>query len=522
MPAAVLGVAAATRLIALDQPGVLVFDETYYVKDAASLLELGYEGRWPEGANELFAAGTPSTVGENAAFVAHPPLGKWVIALGMLALGPASPYGWRLGVAVSGVLLVAALMLLAHLLWRQVALTTLAGGLLAIDGNAIVMSRVALLDGVLALVVVLAVIAVVLDRRSSRAKLARWLAARRAAVRSTDWGPAMLARPWLLAAGVLFGLAVSVKWSALYLFAAFAVLTVVADALDRRRAGVALWASGTLLRQAPLSVLLTIPAAAAAHLVTWWGWFATSGGYGRSRTIDAGERWPGILGAAPDALQNWWAYQQSVYGYHVGESSPHPYEAPAAGWPLLLRPTYMHYLDRGDGTAEALTGIPNPLLWWGSVTAVVVILVGCGIAAWRRRPAQWGAAVEPEAPHPGATPTGAADAPLPFVGSPWAIAVVLTGVAAGYLPWMLYPERTTFFFYTIVITPFLVLALVSVLGAVRGRPSDTPERRRLGTALVVTIVTVLVLLSMFFLPLWTGTPIPIEFLRMHYWLPSWI
>lgn len=503
MPAAVLGVAAVTRLIALDQPGVLVFDETYYVKDAASLLELGYEGRWPDGADELFAAGTPPEVGESAAFVAHPPLGKWVIALGMLALGPGSPYGWRLGVAVSGILLVAALMLLAHLLWRQTALTVLAGGLLAIDGNAIVMSRVALLDGVLALVVVLAVIAVVLDRRSSRARLARWLGARRAAGRSTDWGPAMLARPWLLAAGVLFGLAVSVKWSALYLFAAFAVLTVVADALDRRRAGVALWASGTLLRQAPLSVLLTIPAAAAAHLATWWGWFASSGGYGRSRVIAEAERWPGILGSAPDALQNWWAYQQSVYGYHVGESSPHPYEAPAAGWPLLLRPTYMHYLDRGDGTAEALTGIPNPLLWWGSVAAVLVILAGCGIAAWRmaRR---------------------APDAPLPFVGSPWAIAVILTGVAAGYLPWMLYPERTTFFFYTIVITPFLVLALVSVLGAVLGRASDTPERRRLGTALVVTIVTVLVLLSAFFLPLWTGTPIPLDVLRLHYWLPSWI
>ena len=102
MPAAVLGVAAATRLIALDQPGVLVFDETYYVKDAASLLELGYEGRWPDGADEAFAAGTPPAVTESAAFVAHPPLGKWVIALGMLAFGPASPYGWRFGVAVSG------------------------------------------------------------------------------------------------------------------------------------------------------------------------------------------------------------------------------------------------------------------------------------------------------------------------------------------------------------------------------------------------------------------------------------
>ena len=73
-----------------------------------------------------------------------------------------------------------------------------------------------------------------------------------------------------------------------------------------------------------------------------------------------------------------------------------------------------------------------------------------------------------------------------------------------------------------MITPFLVLALVSVLAAVRGRPSDSPERRRLGTALVVAFVTMLVIVSAFFLPLWTGTPIPLDFLRMHYWLPSWI
>jgi dolichyl-phosphate-mannose--protein O-mannosyl transferase len=170
----------------------------------------------------------------------------------------------------------------------------------------------------------------------------------------------------------------------------------------------------------------------------------------------------------------------------------------------------MYYLDRGDGTAEALTGIPNPLLWWGSVAAVLVVLVGCGIALWRRRRLAVDAALPADR------------APLPFTGSPWAITVVLTGVAAGYLPWLLYPERTTFFFYTIVLTPFLVLALVSVLGAVLGRATDSTARRRIGSGLVVAFVTMCVLVSAFFLPLWWGTPIPLEFLRLHYWLPSWI
>ncbi|UTT62973.1 dolichyl-phosphate-mannose--protein mannosyltransferase [Microcella humidisoli] len=511
VPAAVLGIAAATRLIGLEQPGELVFDETYYVKDAESLRQLGYEGRWPDGADALWAAGTPGSPSDLASFVAHPPLGKWVIALGLAALGPENPAGWRLGTALTGIALVGLVMLLAHLLLGRLVLTGIAGLLIAVDGNAIVMSRVALLDGVLALLVVLAVTLMVLDRRQVRDELDAWMLARRSAdpPRSTDWGPALWGRPWLVAAGVAFGLAVGVKWSALYLLAAFAVLTVVADAVERRRAGVALWASGTLLRQAPISFVLMIPSAAAAHVLTWWGWFATTGGYGRTREVTDENRLPGILGSLPDALQNWWEYQTAIYGYHVGVTGGHNYEAPAIGWPLLLRPTYMHYRDLGDGTAEAITGIPNPLIWWGAVLAVVAIVVVLIVQAVLRR-------------------RGRARTLLPASG--WAIAVVLTGVGAGWLPWLLYPERTMFFFYTIVITPFLVLALTIALGALLPRttqpdaepePAD-PARRAAGLVIVIGLLVVIVAVSVFFLPLWTGVPTPIDQIRLRYWMPTWI
>ncbi len=503
VPAAVLGIAAATRLIGLEQPGELVFDETYYVKDAESLRQLGYEGRWPDGANELWAAGTPGSPGTLASFVVHPPLGKWVIALGLAALGPENPAGWRLGTALAGVALVGLVMLLAHLLLGRLVLTGIAGLLIAVDGNAIVMSRVALLDGVLALLIVLAAVFVVLDRRDAHRQLTAWLERRRSSdpPRTTDWGPAFWGRPWLLAAGLTFGLATGVKWNALYLLAAFAVLSVVADAVDRRRAGVALWASGTLLRQAPISFVLTIPAAAAAHLITWWGWFTTTGGYGRDRVVTDENRLPGISGSLPDPLQNWWAYQQAIYGYHVGVTSEHNYDAPALGWPLLLRPTYMHYTDLGDGTAEAITGIPNPLIWWAAVAAVVTLAVLLVMSAVQRM-------------------RGASRPQLP--ASAWPLAVVLTGVFAGWLPWLLYPERTTFFFYTIVITPFLVLALTIVLSAVLGRPNDPAPRRALGATLVIVFLVVVVAISAFFLPLWTGVPTDTGFIRLHYWLPTWI
>ncbi len=511
VPAAVLGVAAATRLIGLEHPAELVFDETYYVKDAESLRQLGYEGRWPDDANANWAAGAPGSPSELAAFVAHPPLGKWVIALGLAALGPENPAGWRLGTALAGIALVGLVMVLAHLLLARLALTGIAGLLIAIDGNAIVMSRVALLDGALAMLIVLAVILLVLDRRQVRRELDEWLADQRTAERPTDWGPAFWGRPWLVLAGVTFGLAIGVKWSALYLLAAFAVLTVVVDALDRRRAGVTLWASGTLLRQAPISAVLLLPSALAAHLLTWTGWFVTSGGYGRTREVTDDNRLAGPLGLLPDALQNWWAYQVAIYGYHVGVTSEHNYEAPAIGWPLLLRPTYMHYTDRGDGTAEAITGIPNPLIWYLAVAAVVAVVAWAVVElVMRVRAARTGvdrARI--------ARPAG-----IPANG--WAIALVLTGVAAGWLPWLLYPERTMFFFYTIVLTPFLVLALTIMLGAILGPADADRSRRAIGRIVVGGMLALAVLVSVFFLPLWTGMPIDIDQLRLRYWLPTWV
>jgi dolichyl-phosphate-mannose--protein O-mannosyl transferase len=526
LPVAVLAVAAATRLIGLEQPGELVFDEAYYVKDAESLRQLGYEGTWSkgtDGANELWAAGTPGSPSELASFVVHGPLGKWIIALGLGVLGPDSAASWRVGTAVAGVALVGLVTLLTHLLLGRIVLTSIAGLLIAIDGNAIVMSRIALLDGILAVFIVLAVIFVVLDRQRASAQLSAWLNRRRAAGRPTDWGPVLWRRPWLLAAGATFGLAVGVKWSALYFLAAFALLAVAADALDRRRAGVTLWASGTLLRQAPVSVALVIPAAIAAHLLTWWGWFASNSSYGRDRLLTDENRLPGILGSLPAALQNWWAYQTAVYGYHVGLSSDHNYEAPALGWPLLLRPTYMFYRDLGDGTAMAITGVPNPLIWWASVAAVLTIVAGCCLAAARalrvRRRALAGAAAQEAAP---TSDSASGRAPLPFVGSPWAVAVVLTGVGAGWLPWLFYPERTMFFFYTIVITPFLVVALTMVMGFVLGGPQASQRRSASGVAIVIGMLALAIVISAFFLPLWTGIPIPLDQLRLRYWLPTWV
>ncbi len=489
-PAVVLLVAALLRLVGLGHPHELVFDETYYVKDAYTLWQLGYEGSWPADANLSFNAGHPEVFLQAPSFVAHPPIGKWIIALGLALFGAGDPFGWRIAVAVSGILLVLVTMLIAQRLFRSTLLAVIAGGLLAIDGNAIVMSRVALLDTMLALFALLGVGAVLLDRAWNERRLAAWIGEQDASPRS-PWGPALWWRPWLLAAGLAFGVASGIKWSGLYFLAVFAVFALVSEILLRRRCGIPLWLPGTILRQGPITFLLTVPVAGLVYIASWAGWFATDGGYYRHWVEDGGgAAWDGALAWVPLDIQNWWHYQASMYGYHVGEHTPHAYQANPLGWLFLLRPTSMYWHAEGN-SAETILGLANPLIWWAGTAAILFLVFRLvrGLVQRRRVTTE---------------------------------AFILLGIAAGYLPWLLYLGRTVFHFYTIAFEPFLVLALTAAIAMLLGSPRDPESRRVAGQRVVGTFLVLCVLLSVFFLPMWTGAEIPRWFMTLHFWFPSWV
>jgi dolichyl-phosphate-mannose-protein mannosyltransferase len=492
-PAIVVVIAAVTRLINLGSPHTLVFDETFYVKDAWTLVNLGYEGQWPAEADSLFAGGRTDIFLADPSFVVHPPLGKWLIGLGMLIFGPDNSFGWRVATAVTGILAVVLIMLIARLLFKSMLLATIAGFLLAISGTAIVMSRVALLDNFVMFFALLGFGAVLLDRSWSRVRLAAWIARREEGGRGTDWGPALWNRPWLIAAGAAFGATAAVKWSGLYFLAAFAVYTLVVDALARRRAGIQFWASGTVFKQAPVTFLLTVPIALVVYLSTWSSWFLSDNGYSRHWAEDAGHAWSGLLSWVPLSVQSFWHFEASVYAYHLGEMRPHGYQANPLTWLLMIRPTSMYYQSSSLGQdgcqfttcGASITGIANPIIWWAATAAVLYLVYR--LARYRE----------------------------------WRVGLILMGMVAGYLPWLLYLGRTVFQFYTIAFEPYMLLALVFVIGLIIGSPHDERDRRVSGLRLVGIFLGFATVVSAFYWPLWTGMQIDYNFLRLHWWLPTW-
>src|SRR5690606_29618252 len=153
---------------------------------------------------------------------------------------------------------------------------------------------------------------------------------------------------------------------------------------------------------------------AATHLATWRGGFASDGGYSR-RWIEreGGAPWEGLLARVPYDWQNCRHYQATIHGYHVSESTPHPYHSNPLPWLFLVRPTSMYYHDHGDGTASSILDIANPLIWWAA-TAALGFLIFRVVRGLIR-----GHEVSTDA-------------------------FILTGMAAAYLPWLLYLNRTVF------------------------------------------------------------------------------
>ncbi|MET1020042.1 MAG: phospholipid carrier-dependent glycosyltransferase [Microterricola sp.] len=498
-PIAVTLLAAVLRLWALANPHSLVFDETFYVKDAYTLLNNGYESTWPEGADESFNSGDTDIFTSEGSFVVHPPLGKWIIALGLAAFGADDSFGWRIGTVVVGILAVFLLTVIARRLFSSTIVAVIVGFLFAVDGHAIVMSRVALLDGILMFFALLGFGAILLDRSWHEKRLNAWLADRReraaaGLVAEPSWGPALWWRPWLLAAGLAFGLAASVKWSGLYFLAAFGLYVIVVDALARRRAGVPFWASAAVLKQGPVSFLLLVPIALGTFLVSWTGWFVTAGGFYRNWASEAGNAWTGAMAWVPESLQSFWHYQLAAYNYHVGLSTPHPYQANPLTWLFMTRPTSMHYVGSAfgengcqfDACSSAILSVANPLIWW-SATAAVFYLV-YRLARYRE----------------------------------WQIGLILMGMVAGYLPWLMYLDRTVYQFYTIAFEPYMLLALGVVISLVLGKRDDVWWRRQRGVSLVAIFLIFVVLVSAFFYPIWVGQQVPFWFWNLHMWLPGWI
>jgi dolichyl-phosphate-mannose-protein mannosyltransferase len=484
--AAVAIIGGGLRFSDLGHPGRYYFDEAYYAKDGC--LYAGFDYRECDLETDFEVSWV------------HPPLGKWMIAVGENTFGH-NPFGWRVAAAAFGTASVVIVALIALLLYRSALWTFVAGLLLATESLHFVQSRIAMLDIFLAFWVVLGFLLLVLDRQ--------WIE-RRTPIRvepvldeppadvlaesDQSLGPGAMAvdepaptipvddadepppripsplfRPWRLATGVAFGAAAATKWSGAFALAGGALLALIWERTRRKNAGDghSVWHA---IRDETLGLVLAfLVVPIAVYLVSYIGDFVGGWGFGL------------------DGLKEFWRRQQGMFDFHfhldtvkAGGEPSHPYLSRPISWLILRRP--VAYFFEGPGTE--ILGIGNPAIFWASLIALPYLV----ISWWR--------------------------------GRDWRAGMTFMAVASQYLPWITF-ARPQFLFYMTPVVPFLVLAVTHFLRDLSEvRLAGSRSRPFLPVAAAYVLVAVGVFV--FFWPILTAFPLSREAWGARIWMPTWV
>ena len=287
------------RIWHLNLPKGYIFDEIYYAKNANSLIEHGVELNEQGGAD----------------FIVHPPLGKWLIGIGIKIFGN-NEFGWRIIPALVGTACVILIYLIAQRLFNSIFLSSTAALLMALDGLALVMSRVALLDIFLMFFILLCCYFILTNNL--------WLS------------------------GVAIGLAGASKWSGFFLIPLIIALTINWKNLQL----------SSLLRRLVQFIFIPI----GVYFITWSGWILNSNGWGRQ--------------SGGNLFTSLWKYHIEILNFHRDLSEKHAYNANPWSWLVLGRPTSFYYESPSDcgaaSCAQEILAIGTPVLWWAGVFAIAV------------------------------------------------------------------------------------------------------------------------------------------------------
>ncbi len=431
----------------LDRFNTLVFDEVYY----------------PKFANDYLT--------HKPLFDAHPPLGKYMIALGMW-LGDHAPFGhdgvantltgalrppwvYRWMDAFIGTLLPLVVAGIAYQLSHRRIFALTAGFFMALDGLFLVESRYGLINIYLVFFGLLGnwFFLVALESKGGK----RW---------------------WRLAgAGVCLGAACAVKWNGAGYLGGIYVF----------------WLGTWLVR---------------GQLPKDWGrlpWLPMVANLGVLPVLTYVLVWIPHLQINRDT--NFWQVHWQMLQYHLSMGNGpqvHPYCSEWYTWPLMLRPMNYFYQNARSLSDPLPTNGPllpenvghvvytivamgNPFLWWLSTGAMAAVLLGL----------VWGCLVRRRL-H------------LPLI--PFYLGV---NYLANYLPWIAV-RRCTFIYLYMEAVVFSFLALAYLVARGLEHPQGWVRSLALGAIFLVTGSFI------YWLPVYLGLPISLQDFYQHMWLRSWI
>ncbi len=485
------------RVIRLDIPHDWSFDEVYH-----SLSAEAYALNDPRG-YEWFNSSPKDLAWEWL----HPPFGKLAMGLSIKLL--AKPYipesksapldgrttfAWRFPGTIFAALTVGLLIIFGKKLFNKFWIGAVAGTLYALDGLSFVQSRTGMNDIYITFFTLLTFYCIYLLLSQNPKHVYRNLL-------------------WI---GLSAGLAASSKWSGFY---AVGIACVLGLGFVLKRRGILLlgWlfvVAGFVfysLKNFSLSFDLL------SKNFIWFSLVAVSVGAiillisNKNKLLGV---WTAVcLVVLPvvvyvSAYGQWWLqkhtieqfYQlhQQIWWYQTRLKATHGYQSPALSWPILWRPVwfYVKYQDHFDAAGNKTLYIGNiytmgnPVVWWAGLIAILY-------GVWQAIFAIWNKIEEYDQKNVHLRQ----------------ICILLIGYFGMFLPWAVSP-RIMFLYHYLPSVPFLCLLLAYGLWKIR-------ERGGIGEIGVRIFLGLVVAVFIFYYPHWSALPLPQDWVKYYYWLPSW-
>lgn len=407
--------------LAVDEPDSLVgepgwytgtyFDEIYYARTQKELLDGTSVYEWT-----------------------HPPLGK-VISSWFVAIFGLTPFGWRFGGALMGILMLPAMYVFGKQLTKRTDMAFAAMTMMALDCMHFTQTRLATIDSYPVLFIILSYLFMV-----------------RFMQRDIVVEPIRKLLPDLALSGFFAGCAIASKWIGLYAGVGLALLYFWTCARHVHLSVEAIRALHTTKRMSSEQQQLLRQRADGALkrlliLCLWCVLFFVAVPvviYLLSYIPQMAYRNPQSLGEFVAMVRD---TQVSMFNYHATPNlgMDHPYYSPWYEWFTCSKPMYYAVAQfQPEGYSQSIFCCGNMVVWYaGLLSAVVMAFVWCRRHIYTRE---------------------VGGSPVHLFASSWSIvpATLLIGFLSQLLPWVLVP-RGTYIYHYFASLPFLMLSVMMVL-----------------------------------------------------------
>ncbi len=342
----------------------------------------------------------------------HPPLGKAIIAIGILIFGMV-PFGWRFMGTLFGVLMVPIMYLLGRKLTGTRWLATIMTLIFTFDFMHFTQTRIATIDVYVTLFIMLMYFFMLCYYKMSFYDT-----------------PIKKTYIPLLLSGICMGLGCASKWTGIY--AGLGLAVIFAAVMIRRYGEYRTALKSPNGKSEGIEHKFIIDNYSSLTLKTLG--FCVIAFVVVPFIIYLCAYIPFSDGSSHNLFVQMIDNQRQMFSYHAGLDATHPYESTWYQWPVIKRPI-LYYLESIDGTLKAgISAMGNPFVWWAGIPAFLYMLY------------------------------------LAIAKKDRTSLFIAIGYLAQYLPWMLV-SRCTFIYHYFPSVPFVVLMIgYSIYKLTKDRP----------------------------------------------------